>query len=154
MHTPWLTQAESDLKAARVLSEGGLHSQAIWFAGQAVEKAHKAVLVALGLRYTEKQFKQLSHATSEVAGLLPEALHAPVDADVGALVTTLENAAMNSRYPKPTHSGQPWTAPCESTESSDQEVRDAARLVEWCRARIARALAAVTAMRPAPPENP
>jgi HEPN domain-containing protein len=56
-HAPWLIQAESDLVAATVLSDANYHAQAIWLAGQAVEKAHKAIVSALGLRYEEKHFK-------------------------------------------------------------------------------------------------
>ncbi len=42
-HQPWLEQAESDLDAAKILSIHGFHSQAVWLAAQAVEKAHKAI---------------------------------------------------------------------------------------------------------------
>ena len=62
-HAVWLEQAEDDLKAAHVLSGAGHHSQAIWLASQAVEKGHKAILVALGLRYEDKHFKKLGHST-------------------------------------------------------------------------------------------
>jgi len=98
-HTAWFEQAESDLDAARVLSSANHHSQAVWLAAQAAEKAHKAILMALGLRYQDKHFKHLGHDTSEISVLLPEALHDPRNPDIAAMVSTLELRAKSSRYP-------------------------------------------------------
>lgn len=109
-HAAWMLQAESDLAAAKLLSVNDQHPQAIWFAGQAVEKAHKAVLVALGLRYQESHFKKFSHTTSEVANLLPAALHEPTDPQIGAKLEVLEKLAMSSRYPAPAQGSQ-WISP-------------------------------------------
>ena len=147
-HTAWMLQAESDLEAAKLLTANNHHAQAVWFAGQAVEKAHKAILVALGLRYEEKHFKQLNHSTSEVAKLLPAALHDPVDAQIAVIVSTLEMRAMGSRYPSPKAGASVWTAPVTAIGPSAQDVADAERLLTWCRERVARAINATAAMKP------
>lgn len=148
-HAPWLEQAEDDVAAARVLSAANQHSQAVWLASQAVEKAHKAILAALGMRYEEKHFKSLGHATSEIANLLPEALHEPVDPNVATMVTTLETLARSSRYPAPVQRDGPTQllAPCKRITSSEREVHDAALLLHWCQERVRRALLAVASMR-------
>ena len=44
----WLRQAVSDLAVARLTAEQGFHAQACYHAGQAAEKALKALLVATG----------------------------------------------------------------------------------------------------------
>jgi HEPN domain-containing protein len=150
-YAAWLQQAESDLQAAEALSYAGLHSQAVWLAAQSVEKAHKAILVALGLRYEEKHFKQMGHKTSEIAGLIPTALHEPLDLEIASLISTFDALAIASRYPAPAQkAGRPAevVAPAVSIGSSHQNVVDAKRLVEWCRERIGRALKAVEAMKP------
>ncbi len=151
-HTSWLRQAESDLEAARTLSDANYHSQAIWLAGQAVEKAHKAIIVALGLQYQEKHFKQLGHATGEISRLLPAALQAPLDPEIAVLVVSLEQRAVASRYPAPEQTvGRrvaDLVAPAESLKDSQQDVASAAKLLDWCRDRIVRAQSAVQAMRP------
>lgn len=149
-HAAWMRQAESDLAAAKILSRENCHSQAVWLAGQAVEKSHKAILVALGLRYEEKHYKYLGHTTSEISKLLPAALHEPVDPQVATMLVTLENRAIASRYPAPPQNGgqgaAPLVAPAESVTSSQREVDDAERLIAWCRDRIERALRAVQTM--------
>lgn len=150
-HLAWLEQAQSDLKAAELLSAAQYHSQAIWLAGAAVEKAHKAILAALGLRYEDKHFKFLGHNTSEIAKLLPEALHDPIDPRIASMVAKLEARAGNSRYPAPSRTGTgptPLLAPAALITDSQQEVADAQRLVEWCRDRVVRALSAARAMKP------
>ena len=45
----WLRQANSDLQAARCTAQEGFQSQACYLAGQAAEKALKALLVAAGI---------------------------------------------------------------------------------------------------------
>ena len=95
-HAVWLEQAENDLKAALALSAVGHHSQAVWLAGQAVEKAHKAILAAMGLQYEERHFKHLGHGTSDLSRLLPEALHTPLDPQIAVMVNTLETRALAS----------------------------------------------------------
>lgn len=148
-HAAWLRQAESDLEAAKVLSAASHHAQAVWLAAQAVEKGHKAILVALGLRYEEKHFKYLGHETLEIFNLLPLALSEPTDLQIAAKVETLEKRAMESRYPAPTPAatGPPqMTAPATRFVSSQQDIENAEALLEWCRQRIHRALSAVDAM--------
>ena len=123
----------------------------MWFAAQAVEKAHKALLAALGLRYEERHFKNLGHSTGEVAKLLPAALHEPVDPEIALLVATLETTAMTSRYPSPTRSGTGpavLEAPTMRIRESANAVADAERLLEWCRERVGRAVRATAAMKP------
>lgn len=44
----WLRQARSDLAVARLTADQGFHAQACYHAGQAAEKALKALLVAGG----------------------------------------------------------------------------------------------------------
>jgi HEPN domain-containing protein len=151
-HIPWLVQAESDLDAARVLSAEGFHSQAVWLAAQAVEKGHKAIVAALGLRYEDKHYKQLGHGIGEIATMLPAALHEPADAGVASIVSQLENRALTCRYPglKPTLAGGrvQLAAPATSFSSSAEDVEDAATLLDWCRKRIERAVKAAFAMKP------
>jgi HEPN domain-containing protein len=149
-HTVWLEQATDDLQAARVLSAASHHSQAVWLAAQAVEKAHKAVLLALGLRYEDRHFKQLGHSISEISKLLPEALLKPYDLTIAMKVTALEAWALSSRYPAPVDVAgtKRLLAPSSRITSSQQEIEDAGLLLEWCRERITRAVAAVQAMTP------
>ncbi len=158
-HAPWMQQAESDLAAAKVLSAANHHSQAVWFAEQAVEKGHKALIAALGLRYDVDQYKDLGHKLSDISGVLPQELHEPANPHVAVLLLTLEKKSNVCRYPSPPQSAgktskqqeQPLpqlVAPADSFVSSQQEVADAELLVQWCRDRIPRALRAAQAMRP------
>jgi HEPN domain-containing protein len=45
----WIRQAQNDLQAAHLTAEEGFHAQACYLAGQAAEKALKALLVAAGI---------------------------------------------------------------------------------------------------------
>ena len=45
----WMRQAQNDLEAARFTAAQGFHAQACFLAGQAAEKALKALLLASGL---------------------------------------------------------------------------------------------------------
>jgi HEPN domain-containing protein len=45
----WMRQANSDLEAARCTAEQGFHAQACYLAGQAAEKALKALVAATGI---------------------------------------------------------------------------------------------------------
>jgi HEPN domain-containing protein len=146
-----MDQAESDLAASKLLSTAGLHAQAIWCAAQAVEKGHKAILAALGLRYEDRHFKNLGHSTGEVAKLLPAALHEPVDPQIALLIAALETRASSSRYPSPVKSGAGAVvleAPAKTMTDSTKDVSDAGQLLGWCRERILRAARATTAMGP------
>lgn len=158
-HTAWFRQAESDLDAASVLSDAGHHSQAVWLAAQAVEKAHKAILAALGLRYEERHFRQLGHRVAAIAALLPTALHDPVDPRIAEMIATLEAKADSSRYPRSLEASgggvadgsTDLAAPAVVITASRHEVDVARELVGWCKDRIARAKKAVLAMRPEGP---
>lgn len=149
-HEPWLDQAEDDLDAARTLSGAGKHSQAVWLAAQAVEKAHKAILISLGLQFQEKHFKSMGHNIASVQALLPLPLLEPFDADVAKVATLLETRGMASRYPAPDNkdgSLSVWgPAPRQVIRDSQQDIEDATRLLEWCKARIGRAQRGVAAM--------
>lgn len=137
---------------AKVLSGANYHSQAVWLAGQAVEKAHKAILAALGLRYEDKHYKMLGHATLDISKLLPEMLHEPIDPRIAEMIIGLTARALASRYPAPAPivgtSAAHLVAPAQSITASQDVVADAERLLGWCRDRIARALLAAQAMRP------
>ncbi len=147
-----MQQAESDLAAAKILSGANYHSQAVWLAGQAVEKAHKAVLAALGLRYEERHYKQLGHATTDISGLLPKELHAPPDPQVALMVATLQRRALDCRYPAPAQTvgkrAGPLIAPAFLFTISQRDIADAEKLVDWCKERVTRALCAVQSMKP------
>ena len=148
-HAAWLQQAESDLSAAKVLSAADHHAQAVWLAAQAVEKAHKAILVALGLRYEDRHFKHLGHSTGEISKLLPEGLHEPLDPQIAGMVASLERRSATSRYPAPSPSPPgAMVAPATSFTDSRLELDDADRLLDWCRKRIERAQRATAAMKP------
>jgi HEPN domain-containing protein len=153
-HAAWMEQAEADLHAAKILSAGGCHSQAVWLAAQAVEKAHKAILFALGLRLSEDVLKKMSHKISGVADSLPESLQEPLDPQVGGAIASLQNLAESCRYPtpagplRPQKVPAPAVAPAARISASQVEVDDAEMLVGWCRARVARAIKAVESMRP------
>ncbi len=153
-HSAWTQQAQSDLAAAKVLSAANHHCQAVWLAGQAVEKAHKAILAALGLRYEDKHYKQLGHGTGEISRLLPATLHDPIDPQIARMVAALEARALASRYPAPAQTAGKGTpqlvAPAASVAASDQDVADAQQLLDWCQDRVARALRASEAMKPPP----
>jgi HEPN domain-containing protein len=147
-HEAWLEQCQSDLDAAKVLSAANHHSQAVWFAAQAVEKGLKAILAALGLQYEDRHYKYLGHNASEILRLLPEALQLPTDPQLAAKVTTLESGSRGSRYPQPKGNNGQFVAPAVQITASQQEVADAEFLIAWCRERVSRALRARTAMTP------
>lgn len=147
-HQPWLRQAQADLEAARALSRAGHHAQAVWLAAQAVEKAHKAILVVLG--HDTSGFKKLSHKTSEIRKLLPETLRAPPDPELGASVGELEKRGETCRYPAPSQpsggKSKAVVAPSDFMTDSTKDIADAERLIAWCVDRIARAQRGVAAM--------
>lgn len=141
-----MKQAESDLAAARTLAQAGYHSQAVWFAAQASEKAHKAILYALGLRYSDDLLKKFSHATETVSNHLPAELQKPAEDLVAEIVVLLRKRGDESRYPKQ-WAGRPGiVAPAEAMDDSSEDIENADRLVEWCRVRVERAERGVRAM--------
>lgn len=140
----WMVQAEDDLKAADVLEKAGHHSQAIWLSGQAVEKAQKSLLFALGLRLSDDDLKRYGHNLSRISNLVPDALHQPPDPSIASDLGALEKHVANCRYPAPGAS-----APAVTTLASARDVAVARRLVDWCKERSKRAAAGVAAMLPA-----
>lgn len=62
----WIRQARNDLDAARFNAAEGFHAQACYLAGQAAEKALKAVLVATGIT------PPYSHSLERLVDLLRE----------------------------------------------------------------------------------
>ncbi len=136
-----MEQAESDLVAAEKLSALDMHSQAIWLAAQAIEKGHKAILVAVGLQFDDGHFKKFGHKTKELAAILPSTLQEPFDPAIADALANLEKRANDSRYPV----GK--IAPARRFTDSATEIADARRLMEWCRERVERASRAAMAMK-------
>jgi HEPN domain-containing protein len=62
----WLRQARSDLNAARCMAGEAFHAQACYLAGQAAEKALKALLVAAGITppysHSLERFVEMLHS--------------------------------------------------------------------------------------------
>jgi HEPN domain-containing protein len=71
----WTRQAHNDLEAARCMAAQGFHAQACYLAGQAAEKALKAVLVAAGITppYSHS-LERLAHVLQQ-EGLALDALN-------------------------------------------------------------------------------
>jgi HEPN domain-containing protein len=143
----WLAQAEDDLEAAKVLSVANHHSQAVWLAAQAVEKGHKAILLALGLRYQDEQLMKLGHEIANVLSLLPEALHEPKTPEIAGFVATIQSLVKKARYPAAIHGAIVAPAVSVTSSQSEEALKAAAPLLDWCRARILRAVRATDAMR-------
>jgi HEPN domain-containing protein len=89
----WLRQAENDLEAARVTAGQGFHAQACYLAGQAAEKALKAVLVAAGLT------PPYSHSLERLAQLLRDQGINTKTLD-GLQLKALTRMNSESRYPQ------------------------------------------------------
>ncbi len=147
----WFGQAEDDLKASKVLLAGGHPSQAIWLATQASEKAHKALLFALGLKITDDTFKKgFGHKVGLLVASLPDELQAPMDTNIASAVTALDNVQDQCRYPA--IRGGVLVAPYKHGPFGASEakgfVEQAASLLDWCQDRARRARVAVNAMKP------
>lgn len=87
----WLTKAEEDLKAARLLSDQGLDGSVYFHCQQSIEKAIKAILVAAGIPFGK---------THDLAVL--QDLAVTVDKDLAkglGNVDTLTPFAVRYRYP-------------------------------------------------------
>lgn len=109
----WLAQAERDLDAAGLLSNGKHYNLACFHAQQSAEKAAKGFLYAQGVE------EPWGHS---VARLLDEA--ASFDETLGALTTTgalLDKFYIPTRYPNGLPDGIP------SAAYSKEEARDAAK---------------------------
>lgn len=147
----WFGQAEDDLKASKVLLAGGHPSQAIWLATQASEKAHKALLFALGLKLTDDTFRKgFGHKVGVLVASLPDELQAPVEAATAGAVSALDNVQDQCRYPA--IRGAVLVAPYKHVAFGESQAKDfvekAASLLVWCQDRARRARVAVDAMKP------
>ena len=112
-----------------------------WLTAQAVEKAHKAILVALGLQFEEEHFKRtFGHKIGVISKVLPEALREPTDPTIANKVAALERKAADCRYPGPLQlipgGAVAITAPSVRITSSQQEIADGDALVQWCKERV------------------
>jgi len=105
----WLRQADNDLEAARLTAGQGFHAQACYLAGQADEKALKAVLVAAGLT------PPYSHSLERLAQLLRDQ---GVDTQTleGLQLKALTRMNSESRYP------QDDEAPADLFDARDSEL--------------------------------
>lgn len=147
----WFGQAEDDLNASKVLLAGGHPSQAIWLATQASEKAHKALLFALGLKITDDTFKKgFGHKVGVLVASLPDELQAPVDTAMARAVSALDNVQDQCRYPA--LRGGVLVSPYQHVAFGKSQAKDfveqAASLLAWCEDRARRARVAVDAMKP------
>jgi HEPN domain-containing protein len=88
----WIRQATSDLKAGRCMESEGFHAQACYLAGQAAEKALKALVVAIGITPPH------SHALERLVEVLEQ--H---DLDTAAIrslrLKPLSRMSSETRYP-------------------------------------------------------
>ncbi len=80
----WIRQAHSDLDAARVTAGQGFHAQACYLAGQAAEKALKALLVAAGItppysHSLQKLVEVIEEQGLSLSSRYPQGDEAPVD---------------------------------------------------------------------------
>lgn len=89
----WLRQATSDLAVARLTASEGFHAQACYHAGQAAEKALKALLIASGTK------PPYSHSLSRLVDAI-----APLGLDITALdgvqLRQLSRMGSETRYPE------------------------------------------------------
>lgn len=89
----WIRQAHNDLEAARLTASQGFHAQACFLAGQAAEKALKALLLAAGIT------PPYGHSLEKLVELLREqGLQQPALTDLPLKPLTRMNSA--SRYPQ------------------------------------------------------
>lgn len=88
----WLAKAFEDLRSAEANLQPGfvLPAQSLWASQQATEKAIKAVLLALGIRFP------FFHDLEALAALLPQDRRPPLSA---SNLAELAESAMSQRYP-------------------------------------------------------
>jgi HEPN domain-containing protein len=147
----WLSQAQSDLSAAKLMSANNFHSQALWLLSQSIEKAHKAILIALGLELNEKVLKALGHDVGEILKMIPLNLRLTLEAEIKQNIVNLTTNGEKSRYPAISQNklyGPPViVAPADEIRSSQKELGEAEEILVWCKSRIERALRANEAMK-------
>ena len=122
----WLRQAENDLAAARVTASGNFHAQACYLAGQAAEKALKALLVATGLT------PPYSHALDRLVEMLSSQGLA-TDAFEGLRLKALTRMNSEARYPL----GDEAPADLFDADDSAQALACASKVVEIAAAHLA-----------------
>ena len=105
----WIRQARSDLDAARVTAGQRFHTQACYLAGQAAEKALKALLVAAGITPPHSRSLQKLVEVIEEQGL---SLPALAELQLNALI----RMNSSSRYP------QGEEAPADLFDRSDSQL--------------------------------
>ena len=89
----WIRQALNDLEAAHLTAGQGFHAQACYLAGQAAEKALKALLLAAGITPPYR------HSLEQLVELLQQqGLQLPGLAELHLKALTRMNSA--SRYPQ------------------------------------------------------
>lgn len=150
-HLVWFSEADADLAAATSLRDNGFYPQSVWLCTQAAEKAHKALLFALGLNVTEEHLKKFGHTMTAIAGLLPVELQEPKDPAIAGHVTSLDSFVATSRYPR--RAAGSWTGPgsLHNQAGATDAVVSATALVAWCRERSLRCLAARQHLLPTSP---
>ena len=114
----WFRKALDDLRAARILLEEGLVSESAFHSQQAVEKALKALIVALGMKPPK------SHRIEKLLGLLEGKVDVrwAYEQDLPALTFY----AVEVRYP----------GPPVVEEEAEEALRIAENVVEWVRGRL------------------
>ena len=117
----WLSQAEEDLDAARVLLEGEKYAQACFYCQQSGEKAVKALAWGNGLDLW-------GHSLLELCDKLKE--H---DVEVGGLkrkdLALLDKFYIPTRYPNGLPDITPQKGFCR--EEAEEGMNTARRILEW-----------------------
>ena len=119
----WLSQAENDLGAARLMADGGFHAQACFMSHQVAEKALKALAYYRGDRYvTGHSLLELLH---EIISTYPDM------SQFESLMGTLNQFYVPTRYPDALPGGTPFET--YNQRQAQESVDDASRLVEATR---------------------
>lgn len=150
----WFAQAQDDLTAAKVLLQESQFPQAVWFAEQAVEKAYKSLLFALGVRASEKVLKAYGHGVEKLAEAMPVLFGTGATA---AELTELSQMAEHCRYPSDATaedgSALGLRAPCRhptfDVAAAAEAIGVAERVLDWARERAVWARQGLAAMNAA-----
>ncbi|MFM7653635.1 MAG: HEPN domain-containing protein [Vulcanococcus sp.] len=122
----WIRQALNDLEAARCVAEQGFHAQTCYLAGQAAEKALKALVVAAGITPPH------SHSLERLVELLQsEGLSVESLRDLPLKPLTRMNS--ETRYPQ----GDEAPADLFDSRDSDLALSTAASVVQLAAAELA-----------------
>lgn len=116
----WLSQADNDLSAARLMMDGGFYAQVCFMCHQVAEKALKALAYYRGDRYVTGH--SLLELLQEISGTYPDM------SQFEALMGTLNQFYVPTRYPDALPGGTPFET---YNQSQAQEAVDgASRLVD------------------------